>query len=349
MLLPNRHGNSSDYRYGFNGKEKDDEVKGEGVQYDYGFRVYDARLGKFLSTDPLFKGFPHYSPYQFAGNSPILNIDLDGLEELPVTKSRLVIKNVVIINGKRIEDGATVKVLLNHDFSEDKIIKVKTGANIIKEGYPGSQASYYTNVYRNIARPSLRGVRQFSVERRIDSLVDATSPPPNPKNEAVPKLDTPNKDVVEAGVSTKIKNEPQETINENTINQNQRTYSETVKSVELDVKFERAKPKFQNHKRARRALDPIFDKVKEHPNNRLEITINVQVSGGPETVIEHNWFSKNYLAKDLAADRVRLLRDYIEKYNVDPSKVKINYTIDNSTTYKLRAKLTTFEESDEQN
>lgn len=83
MLLNNRHGSvdSDSYRYGFNGKEKDDEVKGSGAQYDYGFRIYDARLGKFLSQDPLFKSFPFYTPYQFAGNKPIAAADLDGLEE----------------------------------------------------------------------------------------------------------------------------------------------------------------------------------------------------------------------------------------------------------------------------
>ncbi|AXT18305.1 hypothetical protein D1817_00010 [Flavobacteriaceae bacterium] len=81
MLLPNRHGSTDNYRYGFNGKEKDDEIKGEGLQYDYGFRIYDARLGKFLSIDPLSSTFPWYTPYQFAGNKPILAIDLDGLEE----------------------------------------------------------------------------------------------------------------------------------------------------------------------------------------------------------------------------------------------------------------------------
>lgn len=37
------------YRYGFNGKENDNEVKGEGNQQDYGMRIYDPRLGKFLS------------------------------------------------------------------------------------------------------------------------------------------------------------------------------------------------------------------------------------------------------------------------------------------------------------
>ncbi len=81
MLLPNRNGSNDSYRYGFNGKEVDNEVKGVGVQYDYGFRIYDARLGKFLSQDPLFKTYPFYTPYQFAGNSPIRFIDLDGLEQ----------------------------------------------------------------------------------------------------------------------------------------------------------------------------------------------------------------------------------------------------------------------------
>jgi hypothetical protein len=34
-----------------------------------------------LSVDPLTQSYPFYTPYQFAGNSPILNIDLDGLEK----------------------------------------------------------------------------------------------------------------------------------------------------------------------------------------------------------------------------------------------------------------------------
>jgi RHS repeat-associated protein len=87
MLLPNRHESTSEYRYGFNGKEKDDEVYGNGNVYDYGFRIYNPRLGKFLSMDPLTKSYPWYTPYQFAGNKPIAYIDLDGLEELKYTSS----------------------------------------------------------------------------------------------------------------------------------------------------------------------------------------------------------------------------------------------------------------------
>ena len=75
---PGRTESTTDYRYAFNGKEKDDGVKGSGVQYDYGFRIYDSRVARFLSVDPLMKSYPGHSPYTFVANSPILFIDEDG-------------------------------------------------------------------------------------------------------------------------------------------------------------------------------------------------------------------------------------------------------------------------------
>ena len=79
--MPGRTYSSPTYRYGFNGKENDDEAKGiTGSQQNYGFRVYDSRLGKFLSVDPLAMDFCMLTPYQFSANTPIQAIDLDGLE-----------------------------------------------------------------------------------------------------------------------------------------------------------------------------------------------------------------------------------------------------------------------------
>ncbi|RYE38084.1 MAG: hypothetical protein EOP48_27650, partial [Sphingobacteriales bacterium] len=63
--------------------EYDPEVYGEGNEQDYGMRIYDPRIGKFLSVDPISKEYPWYTPYHFAGNSPMLNVDLDGLENAP--------------------------------------------------------------------------------------------------------------------------------------------------------------------------------------------------------------------------------------------------------------------------
>jgi len=76
----------SQYRYGFNGKECDPETYGSANIYDYGFRIYNPRLGKFLSVDPISKSYPWYTPYQFAGNKPIAAIDIDGLEEYIVVR-----------------------------------------------------------------------------------------------------------------------------------------------------------------------------------------------------------------------------------------------------------------------
>ncbi|OFY87126.1 MAG: hypothetical protein A3F72_16605 [Bacteroidetes bacterium RIFCSPLOWO2_12_FULL_35_15] len=67
------------YRYGFNGKESDFEIKDiGGSSYDYGARMYDPRLGRWLATDPFAAKYPSMSPYVFGANNPILFIDPDG-------------------------------------------------------------------------------------------------------------------------------------------------------------------------------------------------------------------------------------------------------------------------------
>ena len=68
------------YRYGFNGQEKDDEVSGSGNRVNFKFRSYDPRIGRFFAVDPLAKTYPMLTPYQFASNSPIMNVDVEGLE-----------------------------------------------------------------------------------------------------------------------------------------------------------------------------------------------------------------------------------------------------------------------------
>lgn len=81
MQMPGRKYSiaNTNYRYGFNGKELERETSGTST-YDYGFRIYSPGLGRFLSVDPLTEKFPELSSYQFASNSPIAGVDLDGLE-----------------------------------------------------------------------------------------------------------------------------------------------------------------------------------------------------------------------------------------------------------------------------
>ncbi|WP_378187730.1 RHS repeat domain-containing protein [Aquimarina sp. W85] len=88
MLLPNRHGNSGDYRYGFQGQEMDNELKGEGNSINYKYRLHDPRVGRFFAVDPLATTYSWNSPYAFSENRVIDGLELEGLEfiipEVPI-------------------------------------------------------------------------------------------------------------------------------------------------------------------------------------------------------------------------------------------------------------------------
>ena len=77
-IMPGRSFASESYRYGFNGMEKDDEIKGVGNSLDFGARIYDSRLSRWLSVDPMASKFASFSPYVAMGNNPIFYIDVDG-------------------------------------------------------------------------------------------------------------------------------------------------------------------------------------------------------------------------------------------------------------------------------
>jgi len=84
MMLPNRHSSSNDYRYGFQGQEKDDEIKGEGNSINYKYRMHDPRVGRFFAVDPLERRYTWNSPYSFAENKLGLGVELEGRELGPL-------------------------------------------------------------------------------------------------------------------------------------------------------------------------------------------------------------------------------------------------------------------------
>jgi RHS repeat-associated protein len=79
MGMPGRtYSATTGYRYGFNGKEIDNEVAGETNSLDFGARIYNPRLGRWLAVDPLQGKYPNLSPYNFCANSPLAAKDPDG-------------------------------------------------------------------------------------------------------------------------------------------------------------------------------------------------------------------------------------------------------------------------------
>ncbi len=67
-------------RYGYQGQEMDDEVKGDGNSVNFTFRMYDPRLGRFFANDPLSAKYPWNSVYAFSENRVIDGVELEGLE-----------------------------------------------------------------------------------------------------------------------------------------------------------------------------------------------------------------------------------------------------------------------------
>jgi RHS repeat-associated protein len=87
MIMPGRNGTASGekYRYGMNGMETNTEISGQfGNNYTTFFRQYDARLGRWFSTDPVIH--TNASPYNGFDNNPILVADPRGDDGEPQNK-----------------------------------------------------------------------------------------------------------------------------------------------------------------------------------------------------------------------------------------------------------------------
>ncbi len=74
MIMDRRSTSTAGCRYGYNGKENDDDVKGEGNQHDYDAWMFDPRIGRWLRPDPLENETPSWSAYRAFFNSPV-NLD----------------------------------------------------------------------------------------------------------------------------------------------------------------------------------------------------------------------------------------------------------------------------------
>ncbi len=125
MPQPNRNFDSQEYRYGFQGQEKDSELKGEGLSVNYKYRMHDPRVGRFFAVDPLTAKYPHYTPYSFSGNKVILHLELEGLEEA----------------GSKIQNSIYVKELYNPKLDMD-MSNVGSSATSINGNF--TQATTYT-------------------------------------------------------------------------------------------------------------------------------------------------------------------------------------------------------------
>ncbi len=74
-------------RWGMQGQERDDEIRGLANIINYKYRMYDPRSGRFFAIDPIAAKYPHNSSYAFSENRVIDGVELEGLEFLPINRS----------------------------------------------------------------------------------------------------------------------------------------------------------------------------------------------------------------------------------------------------------------------
>lgn len=163
--LAERTFNKELYPNSFNGKRESAELDGE---QDYGERDYDPKKREFDKDDKLItqeQKYPELSPYQFASNTPIMAIDLDGLEAR-------------IIHRQELNDGTT-KITIVKDSREK-------GFNLInKKGKPlvEDQKSTFViirdkdgKIVKTYERP--KEVPLFKDEQQVEDNLEQQ----NPKN-----------------------------------------------------------------------------------------------------------------------------------------------------------------------
>jgi RHS repeat-associated protein len=78
-LMPGFGSQSEAYRFGFSGLERDDELKGPGNSYYTSARLFDPRIGRWLSPDPLDVGVT--SSFVGFANNPLRYSDARGTDE----------------------------------------------------------------------------------------------------------------------------------------------------------------------------------------------------------------------------------------------------------------------------
>ena len=331
MTMHNRRGEDlgGEHRYGFNGKEKDDEVHGSGNQYDYGFRIYNPRIARFLSVDPLFQSYPWYTPYQFAGNKPIWCIDIDGLEEGFATIEHTISK-----------DGVTTimwKVVPNFSPKPSDMGKVQytypDGRTVMKSvEKDGDDKSFRKTLTLLEIQRSKRKIPDSDREPGPVFEYEKLPPPPPPKPKPVLDAKPPEEPPIKTPV---IKTPPVS------------APSPSISKLKLDIEFNGNRKSFANPSLANRTLQPILKALKENSSNTVSLSPNTMYERGVDVLDLWGFAGDADTSDELVEMRGETIIKWFTDRGVNRDQIKISIDDENfENKINVTGTLTKYEKSE---
>lgn len=115
MVMPGRSFVTDEYRFGFNGKERESELTSNTSHYDFDARILDVRVAKWLSTDPKAADYPNLSGYSAFGNSPLYYLDPDGKVLKGATKDDVLKTYLAILEVLDAHEGLKNAIQISED------------------------------------------------------------------------------------------------------------------------------------------------------------------------------------------------------------------------------------------
>lgn len=124
MKQEGRSYSQNSYRFGFNGMEQNEEI--DYGNYDFGARMYDSRIGRWLSVDKFNFKYPSISPYTFALNNPTRVTDIGGDSiwidwSSPVTRN----SNGVLVKVNYINVTVSILDASSRNFTDSELNQMK--------------------------------------------------------------------------------------------------------------------------------------------------------------------------------------------------------------------------------
>lgn len=117
------------YRFGFNGKEKVDEVYGDANAYDFGARLYDPRLCRWLAVDPDAFHYQSFSPYSFVANMAIQAIDPDG-NKIEIIGDKEYVKAVKSLLRSLCKNSSTARMMVKEIIKSNDLLIINQNESV---------------------------------------------------------------------------------------------------------------------------------------------------------------------------------------------------------------------------